>query len=159
MGRTKIEVDKSIFVSAVEKAESNTTFNTWLDMSRAVADILKSEYSTDISPAVVLLRIKEFNVIPKTPKGKRGRQAGIKLTTEHKEAMLKGRRNRGRVENAKELQQYFPQTREKLVNRAVTGSLKSCIALKCLDCCGFSTTEIKSCDIKSCSLWAFRPYK
>lgn len=35
-------------------------------------------------------------------------------------------------------------------------SRSKAIRLKCLDCCGFQSNEVKECPSKNCPLWRFR---
>lgn len=155
MGRTKIEVDKSELIAAINKVESSSRFTTRNDLAIAVSKVL----DVNVSPAVVLLRIKEFNIEPKTPKGKRGRQPGVKLSDEHKAAMQAGRSRTKEFLHEDCLRKYFPESRQDLVTRVVSGSLKAAIGAKCLDCTQFQVNEIKNCTVTSCPLWNFRPNK
>ena len=45
---------------------------------------------------------------------------------------------------------------EALADKVLRGTVLSAIRMKCLDCCCGSKKEIRECQIKSCSLWAFR---
>jgi len=153
MPRTKVEIDKSELVAVINRLETSSKFNTRTDLSNAIAKEL------NISPAVVLLRIKEFNIEPKTPKGKRGRQKGTSLTEEQKKAMQAGRSKSKTAINVENLRKYFPKSRSGLIDKIEKGSLTAAVKAKCLDCCSFDTNEIKNCACVSCPLFEFRPYK
>ena len=43
-----------------------------------------------------------------------------------------------------------------LVDLGVESSFRKMIRLKCLDCCGGSTVEVRHCTAIKCPLWAFR---
>jgi|ETNvirenome_6_85_1030632.scaffolds.fasta_scaffold33918_4 hypothetical protein len=61
------------------------------------------------------------------------------------------------VEAHKNLRQTFP-TKQKVVDKIVNdGSLKAAVALKCWDCSGGLSSEVSSCVLNNCPLWAFRP--
>jgi len=154
MARTKIQIDKSQLAKIITDLENQRTFRTRQQLTEAVVEQLPMS----VSPAWVTLRIKEFNIEPKTPKGKRGRAAGTKLSSGQKAAMQAGRKTRS-VTNVVELQEYFPESRQGLVNKIAKGSLAACVKAKCLECCNFDTKEIKHCEIKTCPLWSFRPYQ
>lgn len=109
MPRTKIEINKSDLIAAIKTVESNNKFSTRNELGEAVA----AEMGLSVSPATIALRIKEFNLedVVQTPKGKRGRQAGIKLTVEQKQAMQAGRKKKT-VGNIAELRKNFPESRQ-----------------------------------------------
>lgn len=153
MGRTKIQIDKSEFISKIKELESNQKFSNRNDLANAVSEHM------NITPAVVLLRIKEFDVQLQTPKGKRGRQPGTKLSAEHKQAMSNGRSSKRVIGNIKELRKEFPESRQGLLDKVEKGSLSAAIKAMCLSCTQYQTVEIKNCSCESCPLHSFRPYK
>ena len=153
MGRTKVVLDKHELVSVINQLENEHKFSNRSELFKAVADQLPN-----VSASVVLLRVKEFNIALKTPKGQRGRPKGVKLTQEQKDAMQKGRQSRT-ISNTNELLNYFPSSRHGLIRKVGKGSLSAAIKAKCLDCCNQDTKEITVCNITSCPLWGFRPYQ
>jgi len=48
---------------------------------------------------------------------------------------------------------------EVLAERALGGSMKSSIKLNCIQCCGGERTEVRNCEVFSCSFWSFRPFQ
>ena len=63
MPRTKIEIDKFQLMTIINRVENANTFTT----RNALAEAVAAEFPLDISSAVILLRIKEFDIEPKTP--------------------------------------------------------------------------------------------
>jgi hypothetical protein len=43
--------------------------------------------------------------------------------------------------------------------KARTGSSRSMIALKCLDCCCWEKSEVAACPVTTCPLFPIRPYR
>lgn len=152
MARTKIEVDKSQLVNVITQLENAKKFSNRNALYSEVAGKM------DISPSVVMLRVKEFDIQLKTPKGKRGRQKGVKLSTAQKAAMQHGRARRT-VDNLEVLRNNFPQSKAGLIDRVGNGSLSAAIRAKCLDCCQYDHQEIKNCTCVGCPLHSFRPYQ
>lgn len=56
---------------------------------------------------------------------------------------------------------YLRSTSNGVEKRTETKNLTRNQAIKflCLDCSGGFTTEVASCQIQTCPLWAFRPYQ
>jgi hypothetical protein len=155
MPRVRIEVDKSELVNAINRVEAIQKFSTRQDLAQAVSDYM----NIDVSPSVVLLRIKEFGIEPKTPKGQRGRRKGAKLSKAHKEAMQVGRKSKS-ITNIAEMKSYCPKDFLPIIEKYETTPTRSlAVKIKCLDCADFNRTEIRNCTVKSCSLWDWRPYK
>jgi hypothetical protein len=53
----------------------------------------------------------------------------------------------------------YPRTALPLIAQAERGSLPAAIALKCLDCSGWSKAEVRACVIPACPLFPHRPYQ
>lgn len=152
MARTKIEIDKSDLVAVINRLESVNKFNNRSQLLKAVADEM------NISTGLVMLRIKEFSIEPKTPIGKRGRAKGSVISDSQKKAMQEGRKKAKVAINVSEVRRNFPDSYNGLINKLETGSLKAAIKAKCLDCCNFDVKEIKNCQCVACPLYSFRPY-
>jgi hypothetical protein len=173
MPKVEFPVDKKKLLAAIEQAEKNGPLANQSSLGEAVAVIYnKMSPPREISFQVVLLRIRAWGLNIKTPKGKRGRQAGTKMTPEHKQALLDGRKG-GRaakiLANPKFKQaynamrqvvldhnkkQYLP-----LVELTIKGRQRAKDKLGCLFCTAFQTMEIKKCSDFSCPQWLTRPYQ
>jgi hypothetical protein len=94
-----------------------------------------------------------------TPKGKKGRQKGDAPVP------IKGPRKPRDIHPAvlQDLINGIPsecrEGLEKTIAKAAKGSLKACVKLKCMDCVGYIRSEIKICEMTSCTHWSSRPYK
>jgi len=154
MPRTKIEIDKFQLMTIINRVENANTFTT----RNALAEAVAAEFPLDISSAVILLRIKEFGIEPKTPKGKRGRPAGIGLSTTQKDKMQAGRKKKV-IGNIAEMKKDFPESRHGLIDRVGKGSKTAALKAMCLSCVQFQTKEITNCTCISCPIWGFRPYQ
>jgi hypothetical protein len=159
MGRTKVQVKSEELKEAIKLAEANGPFNTRQELAIAISS---SQWGIDnnITTSVVINRIKEFEIVPLTQKGKRGRQTGEKLTDEHKQKLQDGR-GKKIVDKVwlQEMRRITPSAYLPIVDKIEAGSLKSMIHLHCLECTNYNKGEIRSCEIRSCSLWQKRPYK
>lgn len=159
MGRKKVEVNKGELSLAIQTAEANGPFNNRQELAIAVANC-DWALSNGITTSVVINRITEFGLNPKTPKGKRGRQAGQVLSTEHKEKLLAGRGKKKVNSNwIKEMRAVTPSAYFPIIDKIESGSLKAQTKLMCLFCTNFNKSEIKNCTILSCPLYASRPYQ
>tara|TARA_R110000824_G_scaffold280251_1_gene468376 strand:+ start:9962 stop:10456 length:495 start_codon:yes stop_codon:yes gene_type:complete len=162
MPRTKLIINRRDLQTNIAQVEGSSTFDTRQSLAEAVADTdwAKNYKPKPITASVVLLRIAEFKIEPNTPKGKRGRSKGIKLSAGQKAAMQAGR---GKKEVDKEaisrLRNYCPTVHQGLVDKIAKGSKVAAIKLKCLDCAGWNKSEIKHCTIQTCPLWTIRPYQ
>ncbi len=175
MARTKLEISRTDFINEIKKLEEKETFLNVQNLALAIAE---TEWAKDFKPKpitspIATLRIKEWQLIErgeiKTSKGRRGRQSGIKLSDEQKSAMVSGRVNKSFDEEwLKALKANIPLTDSKgnktdrfikIYNKAVKGSIKAFLKLKCLDCSNWESTEVKLCTCISCPLWGIRPYK
>jgi len=162
MARTKLVVHKMDLKQQIDLAECHQTFDTRQALAEAIADTdwAKNYQPKPITASVVLLRIAEFGIEPKTPKGKRGRAKGTKLSSSQKAAMQAGR-GKKRIDKGtiEELRASVPLSLYPLVDRIENGSKVSAIKMKCLECCCFVKSEVRDCEIKTCPLWSIRPYQ
>jgi len=54
----------------------------------------------------------------------------------------------------------FHGSYRKKYDKAMSGkSIRSAIDIKCLECMCWRQAEVKKCNIVSCPLWPYRPYK
>lgn len=153
MSRTKIKINRTELESILIDVESKQQFANRQELAREIVKHL----SVDASPSVVLLRIKEFKLQPKTPIGSRGRKKGTKLTAQHKKAMQAGRKNT--KYNVEHLRKRFPERYSNLLDSVERGSKVATIKAMCLDCSDFQSKEVKHCTVKNCVLYHIRPYQ
>ena len=164
MAKKTITVHKERLAKAINEAESNGPLKNQSELFKKVAEI----YDEDkVTYSVIGLRIKEWNIKVKTPKGHKG--AGT-MSEEQKTAMLAARGNRKtkaeKFEKSdmaqkalSELESAVPERFQPLVESIKKGSRSSAVKLKCLECSVYQTREVKLCECYSCPLWLFRPYQ
>jgi hypothetical protein len=167
-------LDKSEFQQEVNKLEAA---HSYLNLSLLWKDLEQTDWAKAQSPrpllaAVASVRAKELGITTKTAPGRKGRIQGLKPT---------GGKRKGRAEKFKEYSKTFDEIEKELISRgkeavrnrkpdvckrwlplvqkARNGSVKACVALKCIDCSGYQATEIKYCTLFDCALYPLRPYK
>jgi len=164
--KTKIVVDKTELSDIIKELEAKDKFSSRSALYDAVAQTeWAKNHSKPLTASVICLRINEYDISLITLKGKKGRQAGVKLSDSHKLAMQAGRKTRI-ISNVEEMKRSFPKTRHNLIDKVANGSIISAVKAKCIECCGYEqlgdgsvTQTIRECNIKSCALWSFRPYQ
>lgn len=161
MGRTLISVDKQKLTDIICNVEFTQQFNTRGDLIKEISrKYCIQEGVTNVTPSVVYLRIKEWNIQLKTQVARRGRKGGnpgigsiprvsrsVKFQSDEKVRI-----------SLTILGNITPDRFKPVADRVKKGSMKAAIQLKCLDCCDYQTAEIRNCTCNDCSLWAFRPY-
>jgi len=151
--KTPTKVDKTKLIRIIENIENKQIPKNRSELYGLVA----KEYNEDkVTPSVVMLRISEWNIPVKTPKGKRGRQPGVKIERKPREDKFKDPKIQSGL---KDLKKEAGEKYNKTVDRIGKGSMKSAIKMKCLDCSGYDKKEVKNCTVYNCSLYPFRPYK
>lgn len=175
MARTAVKVDRVKLVAAINEVEKNgpcLTRSRLYDRVTREYNSSVSDFSLEITPSIVMLRIKEFNLTVKTPVGQRGRQSGVKMTDEHKALLAAGRKNRvkgGRKAKFEknpeikaalvDLKEKTPESYVSLVEKIAAGSMRAAVRLNCLQCSNYQRIEIKECNCTGCPMFAFRPYQ
>ncbi|RDJ34940.1 MAG: hypothetical protein DWQ19_08890 [Crenarchaeota archaeon] len=184
MAKKTIKVDEGFLKESVERAEKDGPLKNLNELWKVTAKIYNnfaraSEDLPEISPSVVMLRVQAWKIPHQTKAGRRGRGP---MTDEQKKAMAEGRKG-GRRSKAekfaanpeistahKELEEnvvyegkmnHFanPERFLNLVEQIKGGSRTAAVKLKCLDCSNWQTTEVRHCPVRTCPLWAFRPYQ
>lgn len=108
------------------------------------------------------------------PKGKRGRQPGTILSTEHKQKLLDGRKTKKKIvtnrsnEWADNMKNHFGG-KSTLLNGILNGRAKSCVKGMCINCVGGYSNRtaddppiaqaIRDCNGVSCPLYVIRPFQ
>ena len=172
MPRPTIQINKDSFTAIIADLETKKTYRNHSELFKDVSSVYNDKHQQDgitLTPAIVYLRVKEWAVALKTQKGKKGRQKGEQLNTAGVTSVVRlprgekfassdlARQSIGKLRQEVKREQkgrFLP-----LVNRLEKGSMKAAVALKCIDCCAGSTTDIKHCPCTSCSLYLFRPYQ
>lgn len=153
-GRNKLIIKKQDLIKKINELESKQKYTTRTNLFNDVGKFFNT------TGAVIYLRVKEFNIEPKTPKGKRGqgltelRKRGI-----NPNATRSSRANKIKKCNINALYKTVPQQYHSVIKQVEKGSLKGILKAKCLDCCNYDKNEIKNCEIIECALWSIRPYQ
>lgn len=169
MGKSTI-IDKDKFKSAVVKAEENGPFENRSALFHKVTEIYNNlSPSIKITPSIVYLRINEFGISIKTPKGKKGRpspetiakmrasRSGISRNRASK--LQKNPRYNEAIAAMRALIVYNKSERFlPLVDRIAKGSTVAERKLNCLQCVGFQPREITLCSDLGCPHWLLRPF-
>jgi hypothetical protein len=171
MAKPMTEVSRNTLELAIRKAEIDGPLKNLDALWTSACEIYNSmDVPKPITKSVVMLRATAWKLETKTKPGKKGRAAGVPLSEEQKAAMQAGRGARKPrsekfaadpvlVQGFNDLKKETPERFKPLVDKLTAGSMRAAVALKCLDCSGHSTVEIRLCPCTSCPLYAFRPYK
>lgn len=172
MARKSVEVDKNKIVLAIKEAEKEGPLENRSVLYNKVCKIYNVSIAEDnnlqiITPAIVGLRIKEWNLQIVTPVGKKGRRSGfsgldrsnIKRTSRQEKFAANPVIKSAIQDLRKEISRKYKGTYDALVNRIQQGSMKAALKLMCIDCCNGCRKEIENCGATNCPLYAFRPYQ
>ena len=155
MSRKEIPCDERRLREAIADLEHGGPLENLNKLHIAAANRMVEAGYPLVTPAIVMLRIKGWNIPTKTVKGKRGRAIGSG-------PVVRKPRESGKLVR---LFNYVPDKYRKLVKRIEAGSLKAAIKLKCMDCQGFETSApgltqiIRECPCTDCPLHSVRPYR
>lgn len=117
----------------------------------------KTSYRKPFTAAVLQLRASQECLEIKTPKGKRGRQAGVSVES------VRGKRSDKLKSNPKfkdcvaTLRKNNPNC-DKAIDKIAGGSLTAAVRLNCLSCCGGDRKEAGRCSVVGCAMYLFNPY-
>lgn len=152
MSKVKLQVDKQQLINTINEVEKNGPLLNRSELAETVAqtDWAKNYKPKPVTKSVVILRIKEFGIEPKTLKGK-GQNNISRVATQK-------RKKRQKI-NLQELRDATPKKYWKLIDQIESGSNVACIKLKCLECSGWQTKEIRLCPVKTCANHSRRPYQ
>lgn len=178
MGRAGILVTPDELLEQLLHAESTKQFDNWSKLFESVAQsewgqtrITTSGGVKALTSATIYQRVIDFGLADKlkTPKGKKGRQKGevVVRSTEQKSTNL----SLGKVLRKKADTWYFAgiwgddtkvanikkKRYLRYIDRLEGGSCKAAIALKCLDCCNGSFSEVRQCGMDDCELYSLSP--
>lgn len=169
-GRKPIEVSKEGLQKAIAELEASQTFPNrsalWLAVENS--EFAKSCQPRPLKGQVAMLKAEEFNLEIKTPKGLRGKTKGSGpvvgggrkkkvFSFENVEKVLKAIPTRSTEPSDSSC--VTRETLAKTIEKFRSGSLKAAVKLMCLSCSNWSKKEVRVCNIQSCPLHLFRPYK
>ncbi len=162
MSRKIIPVNAMILNEIIQDLESKKSYNNRSELYKDIAAEYCQKQNTDkVTPSVIYLRCKQWDLKMNTPIGKRGRVGGIPFnTTRIRTSRAEKFSQNSVLANAiKKIDFITPIQYKPVVKRIKNGSMKAAIQLKCLDCSDFQSTEVRNCECVECPLWVFRPYK
>jgi hypothetical protein len=159
MSKKPLDIDRQVMTDILNKLELAKTYTN----RNALFEDASSEYHSarglKVSPAVIYLRVKEWQLTLKTANGKRGRAPGsgpVPQGERHKKlknnSSLKAMRAEWTAD--KDAKPFM-----KLIDKIANGSLKSAIKANCIACANFQREEVKHCQVVSCPLHSIRPYQ
>ncbi len=158
MARTKITVDRNELEEQIRLAESSQVFSSHFALYNYIANTdWARNHIKPLTPSVIMLRIKEFNIAINTQKGVPLGIVG--LVQSHSNIREDKIPSDQRKKIVHRMMLDIPEKYHKLIKPALRGSAKAAIKLKCLDCTAFQKKEIALCECISCPLWTYRPYK
>lgn len=163
-------VNRTILTESIKAAEENGPLSNRQLLYGAVAERYNLAIGPNspklwVTPSIVLLRIAEWQLKVKTPKGQRGRPKGTKLPPKLDvegnpiKRVRKGRKASDTNMNAMRAGEFAGPQYQGLLSRIANGSLTARIKANCLACAGFVREEIKHCQCTACPLWDVRPYR
>lgn len=176
MGKARFLIKKAELQKEIEKLEAVNTYVNQAELFDAVA---KTQWATSqpksdgtkkpVTAAVVGLRVKEFGLSLKTPKGRKGGFAkGVAPTKGDRASKVK--KKNGYLTSFNQIKYNLGtvwrkgkrvpnEPRMKLINQVFDkGSLKSAVRLTCIECCCGQVEEAKKCTVYGCPLWPVSPF-
>jgi hypothetical protein len=161
-GRKAIVIHKNELQNIIKSVEAEHKPATRSKLWELVAqtEYAKTREPRPLTAQVAMIKANELGIEITTPKGERGRKAGQGLPEKAREA-LRGPRKRKTVapEVVAKQKKMFAASLHPAVDKAASGSLRAAVKLMCVDCSGGCKKEVALCQIKTCPLWAFRPYQ
>lgn len=170
MPKPTIQVDKSLLQSSINVVEKNGAISNRSELWPKVADEYNSKSDVKITFSVAYSRFREWEMVCKTPVGKRGRSI---LTDDQKQKMADGRQKAGPRKSRGEkmantaqydkhverLKEMTPPRFQKLLEKVLGGSRTAAVKLNCIACMGFQVNQIHACSGYSCPMFLYRPYQ
>lgn len=153
--RQSVKVNRDKLIKCINVAEQHGPLNNRSELYKITTAIYNKDPSvTKITKSIVLLRINEWGLSTKTPKGSRGNVTGFL----HDKFPQEKREIKSDSNYVAKLKRKFPARYHKKCERAEKSRVAA-IALACLDCSNLQPKEIALCPITDCPLYLFRPYK
>jgi hypothetical protein len=165
-----MNVDRSLLEASIKDAERDGPLPNLSELWKRACSFYNEQMATlakepntpssivqFITPSVVLLRQKSWNIPILTVAGKKGRpsnKSNLPTTKKGKAERLKSYES-----NFAKMRRMMPRKFHKFINRAEAGSIKEAVRTKCLDCSHFEKKEITNCKVTGCPLFPYRPYQ
>jgi hypothetical protein len=162
MARVTIPVDQNKLLQCIKEAEKNGPLS---NLNALYQEVARLYGDPKVTYSVVGLRIAQWKLPKITKAGKKGRSGG-------NPTWLTGSRTGKRTSKAekfkkddtiqnilKEHRRITPERFLPVVEQMAKGSRSAAVKLKCLDCVGWVTSEVKLCPSDDCPLYLFRPYR
>lgn len=158
MAKARLEIDKAEFQKVVSDLENSQVFVNPSALWKAVE---ATEWSKSLKPrpltaAVAYVRARELEIVVKTKPGKRGLPSGPRARGTR---IPRSQKMQAFAQSFAEMRAETPKLYLPLIDKAEKGSLRACIKLKCLECSGWQSSEIRNCNIIGCSLYPIRPFQ
>lgn len=168
MGGRRITVEQDKLVKVINDLENQKTYSSLIQLQN---DVVNSEYGRQIGITApnVYNYIKKWNIQIKTKAGRgtdslsrlRNSSNVVRVTRGEKiqqdpqgQTWIQAVRNHFKFLCGNKLGRF-----QKSLTKLEAGSLKAAVGLKCVECCGGDTIEIRECVCMDCPLYYFRPYK
>lgn len=161
-GRQKsANVDRKALQECIIQVEELGVKRNWAELFSAVAEIYNSVTEQNCSGAVLQKIATDDKMDIETPRGKKGAGLGMRIKRRKRMDVFAGK---------PEVQKSFKEMRKELplwtngrflpvIEKIESGSLTAAVKLKCLECSGFISADVRTCGSTGCSLWPFRPYQ
>ena len=155
--KTPIDVDRPLLVQCIEALEASKVYTTHQKLYKEVAALYNVKTTgKHISPSVVFLRIKQWNLIVKTPKGRKITKGGVQTNQPRLKRSEKFIGDKTMAKGKAALVERWGKKKPRLVKKILEGSLRGGLDLLCYDCSGEIISEVSKCVIFSCPIWTLR---
>ncbi len=161
MGRPALNIDKDEFQAVVNLLEAKNTFNSRNALWQAVenTDWAKSQKPVPLKSWTVASNAEKLNITIKTPGKELNKEDGpANIETNIDEFPILPVPEISKPTIIKNVRGKPVKFCKNEVHVPVT-DLRQAVINKCMDCSGNSRENVASCHVKSCPLYAVRPYK
>ena len=171
-GKTATPVNQELLLASVKEAEKDGPLKNLNVLWQVAADIYNAKCpEAPITFSIVLLRAKAWDIKTITVPGRRGKEKGVALSEEQKQAMQAGRKKKkNRSSDDPNLVLWAEGMKERLkenkadrflnlVEITIKGSKRAKCKLQCLQCMAYQPQEVRQCGDYGCPLWFDRPYQ
>jgi len=162
MARQAIQIDKIELEKVINSLEESRVFSNRGELWKAIeeTDFAKNCQPRPLTFQVAMLLCQKYNIEPKTPKGKKGRNIGEGFPSKNRGIRASKKLTE---EQANLVINIIPKDKREnysgLIQKVQKGSMKALVHLKCLDCSNWQREEVRNCTVKNCPLYVARPYK
>ncbi len=155
--KTKRHIDREELENQLNLLEEGQQFTNRSALYKAVCETPWG-IAQNLSPPLIYLRVKEFQIPLRTPLGRRGGGTMEAARAQRSAGLSKKDKLAVFARTFQILRAKMPH-HENIIQKAEEGSTKALIKLKCLDCCCDQREEIRNCLVVSCPLFPVRPYQ